>query len=238
MVIHSAVQHFQQTLGEKAGKPHIVINNLEHNSVTLTVRKLEEQGKIGEGGREGQGRRKKSGKGGREGKGGGGKEERRERRKRRGGSHPNPFFIFAHTHISLPLTPSPISLSLTPSPISLPLTSSPISLHPSHLHIEVTEVKAAPSTGAVSPADIAAALRPTTILISLMLANNETGVIQPVGEVVRVVRGEERERGGEKRRIFVHTDAAQVRRRDVKKLIQCTFPYSLQLPILFGSTVQ
>ena len=50
MVIHSAVQHFQQTLGEQAGKPHIIINNLEHNSVTLTVRNLEEQGKIGEGG--------------------------------------------------------------------------------------------------------------------------------------------------------------------------------------------
>ena len=107
-------------------------------------------------------------------------------------SHPNPLFIFDHTHTSLPLTPSPISL------------------HPSPPHIEVTEVKATPSTGAVSPADIAAALRPTTILISLMLANNETGVIQPVGEVVRVVRGEEGERGGEKQRIFVHTDAAQV----------------------------
>ena len=50
MVIHSAVQHLQRTLGEQAGKPHIIINNLEHNSVTLTVRNLEEQGKIGEGG--------------------------------------------------------------------------------------------------------------------------------------------------------------------------------------------
>ena len=66
MVIHSAVQHFQQTLGEKAGRPHIIINNLEHNSVTLTVRNLEEQGKIGEGGREEE------------------KWERRKRRKRRG----------------------------------------------------------------------------------------------------------------------------------------------------------
>ena len=71
-------------------------------------------------------------------------------------------------------------------------------------------MKATPSTGAVSPADIAAALRPTTILISLMLANNETGVIQPVGEVVRVVRGEEGKHGGGRQRIFVHTDAAQV----------------------------
>ena len=66
MVIHSAVQHYQQTLGEQAGRPHIIINYLEHNSVTLTVRNLEEQGKIGEGGREEE------------------KWERRERRKRRG----------------------------------------------------------------------------------------------------------------------------------------------------------
>ena len=65
MVIHSAVQHFQQTLGEQAGRPHIIINNLEHNSVTLTVRNLEGQGKIGEGGREEE------------------KWERRERKKRR-----------------------------------------------------------------------------------------------------------------------------------------------------------
>ena len=199
MVIHSAVQHFQQTLGEKAGRPHIIINNLEHNSVTLTVRNLEEQGKIGEGGR-GRGR------GGRGGRRVGKEEDKEEKGERRGRwrgeverkdmrtsclnvSHPNPLFIFVHTHIFLPLTPSPISL------------------HPSPPHIEVTEVKATPSTGAVSPADITAALRPTTILVSLMLANNETGVIQPVGEVVRVVRGEE---GEQKRRIFVHTDAAQV----------------------------
>ena len=80
MVIHSAVQHFQRTLGEQAGKPHIIINNLEHNSVTLTVRNLEEQGKIGEGGRErGQGGEgEKGGKEGKERRGGeGGNGERR-----------------------------------------------------------------------------------------------------------------------------------------------------------------
>ena len=67
MVIHSAVKHFQQTSGEKAGKPHIIINNLEHNSVTLTVRNLEEQGKIGEGVREGRRGKEGRGRGGREG---------------------------------------------------------------------------------------------------------------------------------------------------------------------------
>ena len=84
MVIHSAVQHFQQTLGEKAGKPHIIINNLEHNSVTLTVRNLEEQGKIGEEGREGQGGKEERGKEGRKKSGKGGREGFEEKGKRRG----------------------------------------------------------------------------------------------------------------------------------------------------------
>ena len=75
MVIHSAVKHFQQTSGEKAGKPHIIINNLEHNSVTLTVRNLEEQGKIGEGVREGRGGKEgvREGRGDKEERGRGGR---------------------------------------------------------------------------------------------------------------------------------------------------------------------
>ena len=83
-----------------------------------------------------------------------------------------------------------------------------------HIHTltlsDVTITKAAPSTGAVSPQDITAALRPNTVLVSLMLANNETGVIQPVREVVRAVRVAERKGGEGGRRILVHTDAAQV----------------------------
>ena len=81
MVIHSAVQHFQRTLGEQAGKPHIIINNLEHNSVTLTVRNLEEQGKIGEGGREEGKERRRGRREWREGEGNGGEREKKEGRK-------------------------------------------------------------------------------------------------------------------------------------------------------------
>ena len=44
------------------------------------------------------------------------------------------------------------------------------------------------------------ALRPDTILISLMMANNEVGSIQPVAEVARI---------GRARGILVHTDAVQ-----------------------------
>jgi selenium donor protein len=54
--------------------------------------------------------------------------------------------------------------------------------------------------GRVDPADVARALTPDTILVSVMHANNEVGTIQPVAEVARISR----ERG-----ILVHTDAAQ-----------------------------
>lgn len=55
-------------------------------------------------------------------------------------------------------------------------------------------------TGAVNPADIAAAIRPDTILISVMYANNEVGTIQPIAKIGALAR----ERG-----IPFHTDAVQ-----------------------------
>jgi cysteine desulfurase len=42
--------------------------------------------------------------------------------------------------------------------------------------------------GVVSTEDIRRALRPNTRLISVMMANNETGVLQPVGEIGRIAR--------------------------------------------------
>lgn len=56
------------------------------------------------------------------------------------------------------------------------------------------------SVGRVDSGEIAAALRDDTVLVSLMLANNEVGTLQPVAEVVSRCR----ERG-----VLVHTDAAQ-----------------------------
>jgi cysteine desulfurase len=47
------------------------------------------------------------------------------------------------------------------------------------------------ATGALDPAAVVAALRPDTALLSVMLANNETGVLQPVeaiGEVARAAK--------------------------------------------------
>ena len=57
-----------------------------------------------------------------------------------------------------------------------------------------------PENGIVRPADIAAALRPDTCLVSVMFANNEIGTIQPVGEIGALCR----EKG-----ILFHTDAVQ-----------------------------
>jgi cysteine desulfurase len=54
--------------------------------------------------------------------------------------------------------------------------------------------------GRVDPAAVAAALRDDTVLVSLMLANNEIGTLQPVREVAALCR----ERG-----VAIHTDAAQ-----------------------------
>jgi len=54
--------------------------------------------------------------------------------------------------------------------------------------------------GMVSPDDLRNALRDDTILISIMLANNEVGTIQPVEELGKIAR---------KNRIYFHTDAVQ-----------------------------
>ena len=56
------------------------------------------------------------------------------------------------------------------------------------------------SEGFVSVDSLVAALRPDTILVSIMAANNETGAIQPVAELGKVCR----ERG-----VLFHTDAVQ-----------------------------
>jgi cysteine desulfurase len=62
------------------------------------------------------------------------------------------------------------------------------------------------ANGIVQVEDVRAALRPDTVLVSVMLANNEIGTIQPVAEIGALVR--ERRAGGQ-RQLFLHTDAVQ-----------------------------
>ena len=51
--------------------------------------------------------------------------------------------------------------------------------------VEVTYV-APQRSGLIDPEDIRRAIRPNTRLISVMLANNETGVLQPVEEIGKI----------------------------------------------------
>jgi len=60
--------------------------------------------------------------------------------------------------------------------------------------------------GIVRIEDVRAAIRPDTVLISVMLANNEIGTIQPIGEIAALVR-EHRDAG--QRTLWLHTDAVQ-----------------------------
>jgi cysteine desulfurase len=60
--------------------------------------------------------------------------------------------------------------------------------------------------GSVSPDDVVRAMTDRTVLVSVMLANNEVGTIEPVAEVAHAVR----ERAHElRKRVPVHTDAVQ-----------------------------
>ncbi|HEX3043493.1 MAG TPA: PatA/PatG family cyanobactin maturation protease [Bacillota bacterium] len=54
--------------------------------------------------------------------------------------------------------------------------------------------------GLISPGQVAAAITPATVLISLMLANNETGLIFPIREIGEIAR---------KHEILFHCDAVQ-----------------------------
>ena len=62
------------------------------------------------------------------------------------------------------------------------------------------------SDGMVDPADAAGAVNERTVLVSVMTANNEIGVVEPVAEIAQAVRERARQID---RRIPFHTDAVQ-----------------------------
>jgi cysteine desulfurase len=66
--------------------------------------------------------------------------------------------------------------------------------------------------GQVDPNDVRRSLRPNTKLISVMMANNETGVLQPVEEIGRIAAEAD---------VYFHTDAVQAAGKvpiDVKQI--------------------
>ena len=54
--------------------------------------------------------------------------------------------------------------------------------------------------GSVDPDDVRRAIRPETVLVSIMHANNEVGTVQPIEEIAEIAREHE---------VLCHTDAAQ-----------------------------
>jgi cysteine desulfurase len=71
-----------------------------------------------------------------------------------------------------------------------------------HLEAEGGAVSYVPvdGRGLVDPDDVRRALRPNTRLITIMMANNETGVLQPVEEIGRIAAEAD---------VYFHTDAVQ-----------------------------
>jgi len=76
--------------------------------------------------------------------------------------------------------------------------------------VEVTYLKPT-ADGLIDPKELREALRPTTLLISIMYANNEIGTILPLGDIAKVVRHFRNEKKSvyNMRAPYLHTDAAQ-----------------------------
>jgi cysteine desulfurase len=66
--------------------------------------------------------------------------------------------------------------------------------------------------GRVSLEELHNALRPDTLLVSIMAANNETGVRQPIEEIAALLEGHD---------AYFHTDAAQAFGKDLESLRKC-----------------
>jgi cysteine desulfurase len=65
--------------------------------------------------------------------------------------------------------------------------------------VAVTYVRVG-STGVVDPDDVRRALRPSTMLVSVMHANNELGTVQPLAEIARITR---------EAAVYLHSDGVQ-----------------------------
>ena len=109
--------------------------------------------------------------------------------------------------LAMPRPPSSVPLFKFQPHVVTQNTEHPAILAPllalsSSKQIALTVLPVSPVTGVVTASDVLAALRPDTVLVSIMSANNESGVVFPVGDIADKV----------KRRyphVLVHTDAAQ-----------------------------
>lgn len=67
--------------------------------------------------------------------------------------------------------------------------------------IEVTYLPV-DKNGLITPEQVEKAIRPNTVLVSIMYANNEIGVVQPIAEIGRLIKSTNQ-------KIIFHTDAVQ-----------------------------
>ncbi len=117
-----------------------------------------------------------------------------------GGSEANNHAIKGVFYRRFKETPSlrPSDLHFVTSAVEHPAVLEPLRFLES-LGVAVTIVPV-DRTGRVEPREVGRALRPETVLVSVMHANNEVGTIQPIAEIAAIVRP---------RGILFHTDAAQ-----------------------------
>uniref|UniRef100_A0A5F8H869 Selenocysteine lyase n=1 Tax=Monodelphis domestica TaxID=13616 RepID=A0A5F8H869_MONDO len=113
--------------------------------------------------------------------------------------------------------PHIVTCSVEHDSIRLPLE------HLAREHVaEVTFVPVSKLNGQAEADDVLAAIRPSTCLVTIMLANNETGVIMPVSDICRRIKTLNQSRAASGLPVIrVHTDAAQAlgkRRVDVQEL--------------------
>jgi cysteine desulfurase len=96
-----------------------------------------------------------------------------------------------------------IGAAQSPHLVISPLEHPSIARTADHLGAFGWQIDRLPATrdGEVQVAALAGLLSPSTRLVSVMLASNETGVLQPVAELAAVCRAH---------RILIHTDATQV----------------------------
>ncbi|XP_066201655.1 selenocysteine lyase isoform X2 [Saccopteryx leptura] len=113
-------------------------------------------------------------------------------------------------------TPHIVTCTVEHDSIRLPLE------HAVEEQVAVTFVPVSKVSGQAEVEDILAAVRPATCLVTVMLANNETGVVMPVPEISRRVKALNQQRAASGLPvILLHTDAAQAlgkRRVDVRDL--------------------
>lgn len=128
-----------------------------------------------------------------------------------GGTESDNLAIFGVTHANTD----------RPHIISTPIEHDAVLKPLEHLKTEGYEITYVPvdKNGAVNPDDVISAIRPETVLISTMYANNEIGTIEPIAEIGRQLIRYRKEKGTAYP--YFHTDACQAAgylHLDVEKL--------------------